>query len=173
MQELRAIALDCGLDEGLKWGKPCYTLKQNNVAIVQPFKERCALMFFKGALLHDPQGLLERPGANSQAARRAMFSSVGQIARMEACLRDLIVQAIEAENAGLKVERNKDPEPIPEELCEMFANVSGLKRAFAALTPGRQRAYLLHFSGAKQPTTRRSRIERCVPRILGGKGLND
>ncbi len=145
MKRLRAIALDCGLSEELKWGKPCYAVNQGNVAIVQPFKEQCAFMFFKGALLNDAEGLLERPGENSQAARRLMFSSVDQIARMEPRLRAFIAEAIKVENAGLKVQGKTIPEPMPDELGEMFEKVSGLKEAFEALTPGRKRAYILHF----------------------------
>lgn len=173
MERLRAIALDCGLSEELKWGKPCYTVNQGNVAIIQPFKEQCAFMFFKGALLNDPEGLLKRPGQNSRAARRLMFSSVDQVARMEPRLRAFIAEAIKVENAGLKVQGKKNPEPMPDELGEMFEKMSGLKEAFEALTRGRKRAYILHFSGAQQSKTRMSRIEKCVPRILDGRGLND
>jgi len=173
MEALRAIALDCGLSEELKWGKPCYSVAQGNVAIIQPFKERCALMFFKGALLNDPKGLLESPGPNSHSARRAMFSSVDEVARMEPRLRAFIAEAIEVENAGRKVKGEKKPEAIPDELSAAFKRVRGLKKAFEALTPGRQRAYILHFSGATQSKTRASRIEKCAPRILDGKGLND
>lgn len=170
---LRAIALDCGLDEELKWGKPCYSAHQGNVAIIQPFKERCGFMFFKGALLTDPQRLLERPGENSQAARRLMFTNVEEVARMEPQLRAFIAEAIKIEQAGLKVEGKKEPEPMPDELREMFARAPGLREAFEALTPGRKRAYLLHFASAKQSKTRTSRIEKSVPRILDGRGLND
>jgi uncharacterized protein YdeI (YjbR/CyaY-like superfamily) len=173
MEQLRSIALDCGLGEELKWGKPCYTFDQGNVAILQGFKEQCALMFFKGSLLKDPDGLLERPGENSHIARRMMFSSVDDVTAMEGPLRAFIAQAIAVEEAGLKVEAKKSPEPRPEELEEMFGEIPGLEKAFKALTPGRQRAYILHFSNAKQSRTRRSRVEKCVPRILDGKGLND
>lgn len=173
MATLRGIALDCGLSEALKWGKPCYAVGQGNVAIIQPFKDACAFMFFKGALLHDPDGLLERPGQNSQAARRLMFSSVDQITRMAPRLRAFIAEAIRIENAGLKVQGGPAHEAIPDELGGMFERVPGLQAAFAALTPGRQRAYILHFSGARQSSTRMSRIEKCVPRILDGRGLND
>lgn len=173
MQALRSVALDCGLSEELKWGKPCYSFKSGNVAIIQPFKDRCAFMFFKGALLNDPDGLLERPGPNSHAARRMMFSAVDEIDRMEPRLRALIAEAIEVETAGLQVPERKDPAPIPDELVEMYEEVSGLEEAFGALTPGRQRGYILHFTSAKQAKTRRSRIEKCVPRILEGKGLHD
>ena len=173
MQALRRIALDCGLEEELKWGKPCFTFAGGNVAILQGFKERCALMFFQGALLDDPDGLLERPGANSHIARRMTFSSVGEVVENEDRIRGFLAAAIEAEKAGLKVEVASRPEPLPAELEEMFGEVAGLEKAFAALTPGRRRAYVLHFSGAKQSKTRRSRIEKCVPRILEGKGLRD
>lgn len=173
MEARRRIALDCGLSEALKWGKPCYSFNEGNVAIIQPFKERCALMFFKGVLLKDPEGLLERPGPNSHAGRRMLFSTVEEVVRMEPRLRAFIAEAIEVEKAGLKVEGRKDTAPIPHELVEMYQKVPGLKAAFGALTPGRQRAYILHFSGAKQAETRRSRIEKCVPGILEGKGLND
>lgn len=173
MEALRSIALDCGLSEELKWGKPCYTFGKGNVAIIQPFKNQCAFMFFKGALLNDPKGLLEAPGPNSQAARRMMFSSVGEIVGMKARLRAFIAEAIRMEKAGKKVQGKKDPEPVPEELVQMFERVSGLKEVFEALTPGRQRGYILHFASARQSKTRTSRIEKCVPRILEGKGLHD
>ncbi len=173
MDKLREIALDCGLSEDLKWGKPCFSAHWGNIAIIQPFKEHCGFMFFKGALLKDPEGLLERPGENSHVARRLMFSSLEQVARLEPRLRAFIAAAMKAEKAGLKVQVKKSPEPLPDELGEMFKALPGLKRAFEALTPGRQRAYVLHFSSAKQSATRVSRIEKCVPRILEGKGLMD
>lgn len=173
MEELRRIALDCGLGEEQKWGKPCYTFDGANVAITQPFKERCAFMFFKGSLLKDPDGLLERPGPNSRAARRMMFSEAGEVVETEGRLRAFIADAIEIEKAGLKVKERKEPESLPEELEKMFEEVPGLENAFGALTPGRQRAYIFHFSGAKQSKTRRSRIEKCVPGILDGKWLRD
>lgn len=173
MEALRSVALDCGLSEELKWGKPCYSFKKGNVAVIQPFKDRCAFMFFKGALLNDPEGLLERPGPNSHVARRMMFSSIEEIVRLESRLRAFIVEAIEVENAGLKVEGSKDPASIPDELAEMYKKVPGLEEAFGTLTPGRQRAYILHFTSAKQAKTRTTRIEKYVPRILEGKGMND
>lgn len=173
MAGLRRTALACGLSEDLKWGKPCYTFEGSNVAIIQPFKERCAFMFFKGALLDDPRGLLEKPGENSHAARRMMFASVAEVTKMQSQLRRFIARAIELEKAGLKVETKSPAMAMPAELEEAFKQTKGLKNAFEALTPGRQRAYLLHVSGAKQPATRRSRIEKCVPNILAGKGLND
>jgi uncharacterized protein YdeI (YjbR/CyaY-like superfamily) len=173
MGELRRIALQSGLNEELKWGKPCYTYERSNVAIIQGFREQCALMFFKGALLKDPDGLLERPGKNSHVARRMVFSDVGQVAAMEGPLGRFLAEAIEVERSGLKVEVNQKPEPPPAELDAMFAEVPGLEKSFGALTPGRQRGYILHFSSAKQSKTRTSRIEKCVPRILAGRGLND
>lgn len=173
MERLRSIALDCDLDEELKWRLPCYTYEQSNVAIIQNFKEKCALMFFKGALLTDAERLLEKPGKNSRVGRRLVFSSVDEVDEMEDRIRDFIGQAIEIEKAGLEVELDRTPEPVPRELKEMFEETPGLKKAFEALTPGRQRGYILHFSGAKQSKTRRSRIEKCVPRILAGKGRHD
>lgn len=173
MEALRSIALDGGLKEELKWGKPCYSFNKGNVAIIQPFKERCAFMFFKGALLNDPDGLLETPGPNSHAARRMMFSSVEEVVRASSRLGAFIAEAIGAEKAGLKVQGRKGPLPIPDELVEMYNKVSGLEKAFGALSPGRQRAYILYFAGAKQAATRTSRIEKCVPRILKGRGLRD
>lgn len=173
MAALRSIALDCGLSEELKWGKPCYSFDDGNVAIIQPFRDRCAFMFFKGVLLDDPEGLLEAPGPNSHAARRMMFSTVEEIIGMRPILRGFIAEAVEVETAGLTVSGRKDPTPIPDELAEIYATVPGLEEAFAALSPGRRRAYLIHFTGAKQAKTRTSRIEKCVSRILEGKGLND
>lgn len=173
MEALRSIALDCGLSEELKWAKPCFSFRMHNVAIIQPFRDRCAFMFFKGALLNDPDGLLERPGPNSHAARRMMFSTAEEVVRMEPRLRTLIAEAVEVENAGLKVPEKTDVAPIPDELVKMYEKVSGLQEAFRALTPGRQSGYILHFTNAKQAKTRMSRIEECVPRILEGRGLSD
>ena len=173
MGRLRSIALDCGLSESLKWGKPCYGIAAGSVAIIQPFKARCGFMFFKGALLDDPDGFLEAPGPNSRAARRMMFDSVEAVDRMAPDLRAFIEQAVRVEQAGLRVEVRRAPEPVPDELVAMFDTVPGLKTAFEALTPGRQRGYLLHFSGAKQSKTRTARIEKHVPRILEGRGIHD
>lgn len=174
MEKLRKILLGCQLTEELKWGKPCYTFDNNNVAILQGFKESCALMFFKGALLTDPDNILERPGDNSQAARRIMFTSVREISAVESQLKDFIQQAIDVEKAGLKVQLKETKEfDVPEEFQHKMKQMPELKKAFAALTPGRQRAYLLHFSGAKQSSTRASRVEKCVPQILAGKGLKE
>jgi uncharacterized protein YdeI (YjbR/CyaY-like superfamily) len=171
MKELRRISLGCGLTEELKWGKPCYTFQNTNVVIIQGFKEFCALMFCKGALLKDRHGILRKFGW--QTARRIPFISVREIVEMEPILKTYIREAIEAEKAGLKVNFKKNPEPIPEELENKFDEIPGLKTAFDALTPGRQRGYILYFSGAKQSKTRESRVEKCLPQILNGKGLND
>jgi uncharacterized protein YdeI (YjbR/CyaY-like superfamily) len=171
MKELRRISLGCGLTEELKWGKPCYTFQNSNVVIIQGFKEFCALMFCKGALLKDSHGILRKFGW--QAARRIPFTRVREIVEMEPILKAYIREAIEAEKAGLKVNLEKNPEPIPEELQNKFDEIPALKTAFDALTPGRQRGYILYFSGAKQSKTRESRVEKCMPQILNGKGLDD
>ena len=173
MIELRAISLGCGLTEELKWGKPCYTFQDSNLLILQPFKDYCALMFCKGALLKDPKGLLVKPGESTQAARQIRFTTVREIAGMAPTLKAYIREAMAAEKAGLKVEFKTNPEPVPEELQSALDANRAFKAAFAALTPGRQRAYILHFSAAKQPETRASRVERCRPQILAGKGFND
>lgn len=173
MEKLREIALDCGLGEELKWGKPCYTWKQGNVVTVQAFQGKCALLFNKGSLLKDPKTLLERPGPNSHVGRRMVFTSLDEILQSEKVLRAFLAQAKALEDSGQKVQVGRKPEAPPAELEEVFAAVSGLKKAFQALTPGRQRAYLLHFSGAKQSATRTSRIQKCVPMILAGKGMRD
>src|ERR1700726_2610218 len=171
MEKLRRISLDCGLTEEVKWGKPCYTFQKSNIVIIQGFKEFCALLFCKGALLNDPNGILKKFGW--QAARRIPFTNVREIAEMEPILKAYIHEAIEAEKAGLKVNFKKNPEPIPEELQNKLDEIPALKTAFAALTPGRQRAYILYFSGAKQSKTRESRVEKWMQQILNGKGLND
>jgi uncharacterized protein YdeI (YjbR/CyaY-like superfamily) len=171
MKKLRMISLDCGLTEELKWGKPCYAFQDSNIVIIQGFKEFCALLFCKGALLKDPHRILKTFGW--QAARRIPFTHVREIVEMEPILKTYIREAIEAEKAGLKVTLKKNPEPIPEELQNKLDEIPALKAAFDALTPGRQRGYILYFSGAKQSKTRESRVERCMPQILNGKGLND
>ncbi len=172
-RKLREIILDCGLTEELKWGKPCYTFQDSNIVIVQGFKEFCALLFAKGALLKDRRSILEKPGENTQAARRVPFTSVREIVALEAVLKAYIHEAVEAEKAGVKVEFKKNPEPVPEELQNKLDENAALKTAFQALTPGRQRAYILYFSAPKQSETRTSRIEKCTRQILNGKGLND
>ena len=172
-EKLRMISLGCGLTEELKWGKPCYTFQESNVVIIQGFKEYCALMFCKGALLRDTKGVLKRIGEHTQAARQARFTSVREIVEMEPTLKAYIYEAVEAEKAGLKVILNKNPKPIPEEFQNKLDDTPALKTAFYALTPGRQRGYIFYFSAAKQSKTRVSRIEKCSRRILNGKGLDD
>ena len=171
MEKLRMIILTCGLTEELKWGKPCYTFQNSNIVIIQGFKEFCALLFTKGALLKDLNGILKKFGW--QAARRIPFTNVREIVEIEPSLKAYIREAIEAEKAGLKVTLKKNPEPIPEELQNKLDEIPALKAAFDALTPGRQRGYILYFSGAKQSKTRELRIEKCMRQILNGKGLND
>jgi uncharacterized protein YdeI (YjbR/CyaY-like superfamily) len=170
---LRTICLGCGLTEELKWGKPCYTFRESNVVLIQGFKHYCALMFCKGALLKDAKRVLNRIGEHTQGARQIRFTDAGEIAAMKPVLKAYINEAIEAEKAGLKVEYKRNPEPVPEELQYKFDHFPALKSAFGALTPGRQRAYILYFSAAKQSQTRASRIEKCMRRILSGDGLND
>jgi uncharacterized protein YdeI (YjbR/CyaY-like superfamily) len=173
MKKLRGIILACGLTEELKWGKPCYTFQNSNIVILQGFKEFCALLFAKGALLKDANGILKKPGESTQAARRIPFTNVREIVEMEPVLKAYIHEAIAAEKDGLKVDFKKNPEPIPEELKKKLDQRPGLKAAFAALTPGRQRGYILYLSAPKQSKTRESRVERCMPQILKGKGLHD
>jgi uncharacterized protein YdeI (YjbR/CyaY-like superfamily) len=172
-KKLRMTALECGLTEELKWNKPCYTFRNSNVVIIQGFKESCALLFCKGALLKDPKGILEKPGENSQEARRIRFTSVREIVGMKSILKAYIHEAIEAEKAGLEVKFKKRPEPTPKELQDKLDDIPALKTAFEALTPGRQRGYILYISAAKQSKTREARAEKYMRRILSGKGLND
>jgi uncharacterized protein YdeI (YjbR/CyaY-like superfamily) len=172
--KLRTIVLDSPLNEELKWGKPCYTFQESNIVILQGFKEFCTLLFAKGALLKDPKGLLEKPGASTQVARRIPFTSVREIIKMESVLKAYIKEAIEVEKAGLKVTLKKTPEfKMPKEFKNKLDQSPALKKAFAALTPGRQRGYLLHFSSPKQSRTREARVEKYLQQILSGKGLND
>lgn len=174
MELLRTIALDCGLTEELKWGVPCYTFEKSNIVLIHAFKDYCAFLFFKGALLKDTKGILIQQTENVQAARQVRFTSVQQIAKMKAVLKNYIYEAIEIEKAGLKVPLKKATEfSIPEEFQNKLNKSSALKTAFYALTPGRQRAYLLYFSAAKQSQTRESRVEKYTPQILKGKGLDD
>jgi uncharacterized protein YdeI (YjbR/CyaY-like superfamily) len=173
-EKLRMIILDCGLTEELKWGVPCYTFQKSNIVLIHGFKEYCAILFIKGALLHDVHGLLIQQTENVQAARQIRFTNVREIVEMEPILKAYIHEAIEAEKAGLKVNYKKATEfIIPEEFINKLEGVPGLQDAFEALTPGRQRAYILYFSAPKQSKTRESRIEKCMPQILIGKGLND
>lgn len=174
MGQLRAILLDCGLTEELKWNQPCYTFHKRNIVIIGGFKEYCALLFFKGALLNDANGILVKPGEHTQAGRQLRFTSVREIIRMEPILKAYIYEAIEVEKVGLKVIFKKHTGfKIPEELQKKFDERPILRTAFGGLTPGRQRAYNLYFSGAKQSKTREARIEKYVQRILHGKGIND
>jgi uncharacterized protein YdeI (YjbR/CyaY-like superfamily) len=173
VKALRRIVLDCGLVEELKWGLPCFTFQKANVVIIQDFKEYCALMFFKGALLQDSNRILIPPG-NSQAARQIRFTGVQEIAEMEPILRAYIQEALDLERAGLKVTLKSTPEfTIPSEFQSRLDENPALKSAFDGLTPGRQRAYLHYFSAPKQSTTRASRVDKSVPQILEGKGLDD
>jgi uncharacterized protein YdeI (YjbR/CyaY-like superfamily) len=174
LQKLRMILLDCQLTEELKWGKPCYTLDKHNIVLILPLKEYCALLFCKGALLNDAHGILIKPGENTQAARQLRLTNVREIVEMETILKAYIYEAIEVEKAGLQVNFKKISELIiPAEFQNSLDEIPALKTAFDALTPGRQRGYVLYFSAPKQSKTRESRIEKCIPRILKGKGLND
>jgi uncharacterized protein YdeI (YjbR/CyaY-like superfamily) len=174
LEKLRMIILDCQLTEELKWGKPCYTFQKSNIVIIQGFKEYCALMFCKGALLNDANGILIKPGENTQAGRWIKFTAVREIVEMETILKAYIYEAIEVEKAGLKVNFKKTTEfIIPEEFQNKLDEIPALKTAFDALTPGRQRAYILYFSAPKQSKTRESRVEKCMQQILNGKGLDD
>ncbi len=171
---LRDIALDSGLTEELKWGHPCYTLHGKNVFLMHGFKDYCALLFHKGALLKDPKKILVQQTANVQSARQIRFTSAEQIVRMTPVLKTYIREAIALEKAGKQVELKKTTEfAMPAEFAEALKEIPGLKKAFQALTPGRQRGYLLHFAGAKQAKTREARIAKHVDRILAGKGLDD
>ena len=171
---LRSIVMDSGLGEELKWGAPCYVHEQANVIIMQGFKDYFALMFFKGALMKDPQDLLRKPGENTQSGRQIRMTSMDEMLGQEEVLRAYIQNAIAVEKAGEKVIVKKTEEyAVPLELEESFVENSDLQHAFYGLTPGRQRAYLLHFAEAKQSATRKARIEKYAPRILKGKGILD
>src|SRR5213080_5368370 len=174
LAKLRMIILDCGLTEELKWGQPCYTFQKSNIVLIHGFKEYCALLFFKGALLKDAKGILVQQTENVQAARQIRFTNVREIGKMEPILKAYIKEAIEVEKTGLKVDYKKTADfAIPEEFQNKLDEISALKTAFDALTPGRQRGYILYFSAPKQSKTRESRIEKCMQQILDGKGLND
>lgn len=174
MERLRTILLGCQLAEELKWGKPCYMFQARNVVIILPLKDYCTLLFCKGALLKDAQGILVKAGENTQAARHIRFTNLGEIAGRESSLKGYIQQAIEVEKAGLEVVYKKTEEfVVPEEFQKRLDKSAALKSAFGALTPGRQRGYLLYFSGAKLSKTREARVEKCMRQILKGKGLND
>jgi uncharacterized protein YdeI (YjbR/CyaY-like superfamily) len=173
-EKLRTIILGRGLTEVLRWGKPCYTFQKSNIVLIHGFKEYCALLFMKGALLKDPKGILVQQTENVQAARQIRFTNVGEIVKMEPILKAYIREAIEVEKAGLEVKYKKTAEfRTPKEFQNKLDANPALKAAFKALTPGRQRGYLLYFSGAKQSITRESRVEKCIPQILKGRGLDD
>ena len=174
LQLLRKIVGDTGLAEDLKWGCPCYTFEKKNIVLIHDFKEYCALLFFKGALLKDPNGILIQQTENVQAARQARFTNVNEINKAKAAIKAYIFEAIEVEKAGLKVPLKKTKEfAIPEEFQKRLNKTSGLKAAFKSLTPGRQRGYILYFSSAKLAATREAIIEKYIPKILKGKGLED
>ena len=174
LQQLRMIILDCGLTEELKWGCPCYTYQKKNIVLIHVFKEYCAVLFFKGALLKDKKKILVQQTENVQAARQVRFTNVQQVVKLAPVLKAYVQEAIEVEKAGLKVElKRTDQFPMPEEFRKKLDKTPALKNAFFELTPGRQRGYLLHFAAAKQPKTRESRIEKSISQILSGKGLND
>ena len=173
-EKLRAIALECGLTEELKWGQPCYTLGKDNIVLIHGFKEYCAFLFFKGALLKDPDGILIQQTENVQGARQIRFTSAREISKMKTILKGYIKEAIQVEKAGLKVPLKKTKEfKMAEEFQHKLDTVPGLETAFYGLTPGRQRGYLLYFSSAKQAKTREDRIQKYMKQIMKGKGLED
>ena len=174
LNQMRTIALDCGLTEELKWGNPCYTFENANIVLIHAFKEYCAFLFFKGALLKDPKGILIQQTENVQAARQVRFTNAREISRLAPVLKTYLYQAIEVEKAGLKVNFKKTSAyKVAEEFQEKLNKMPALKKAFESLTPGRQRAYHLYFSAAKQNKTRQDRVEKYIPQILAGKGLDD
>ncbi|MGE6613418.1 YdeI/OmpD-associated family protein [Peribacillus sp. NPDC076916] len=173
-ETLRNIVLDCDLTEEFKWMHPCYTFEKKNIVLIHGFKEYCALLFHKGALLQDTHGILIQQTENVQGARQIRFTNVQEIVAAETILKAYIHEAIEVEKAGLEVKFKDNTEFIvPEEIQNKFDEIPALKNAFEALTPGRQRAYILHFSQPKQSKTRESRVEKCMQKILNGKGLKD
>jgi uncharacterized protein YdeI (YjbR/CyaY-like superfamily) len=173
-EQLRMICLDCGLTEELKWGCPCYTFENRNIVLIHGFKEYCALLFFKGALLQDARDILIQQTENVQAARQIRFTKVREIVKLEPILKAYIQEAIEVEKAGLKVNFKKTVDfNIPEEFQNKLDQLPALRTSFESLTPGRQRAYIFYFSQPKQSKTRASRVEKCMQQILNGKGLND
>lgn len=174
LQKLRQIALDSPLVEDVKWRAPCYTLDGRNIVLIGRFKEYCVIHFVKGSLLKDPKKILVKPGENSQVSRIVRFTNVEDVERMRPVLKAYVQEAIDVEKSGKKVTLKKIEEyPVPEELKQRFDSDAKLEKAFRSLTPGRQRMYLFHISSAKQSTTRVSRMEKCIPRILAGKGLDD
>jgi uncharacterized protein YdeI (YjbR/CyaY-like superfamily) len=173
LKKLRSIARSTELNEELKWSVPCYTWEGKNIFIISAFKDFAGLNFFKGALLKDSEGLLTSPGESSQSARYMKFTKLDDIKKLESTIKTYIQEAIELEKSGKKVEFKKNLEPIPDELIQKFQENPGLKEAFDALTPGRQRGYILHFSQPKQSKTREARIEKQIPKILDGLGFFD
>ena len=172
--KLRMIVLSCGLTEELKWGCPCYALQKRNIVLIHGFKEYCALLFMKGALLNDTHGILIQQTENVQSARQVRFTNLQEIIDLESVLKAYINEAIEVEKAGLKVEMKTTAEfKMPDEFQDKLKAIPALKIAFEALTPGRQKGYLLYFAAAKQTKTREARVEKYIPQILGGKGLDD
>jgi uncharacterized protein YdeI (YjbR/CyaY-like superfamily) len=172
--KLRMICLDCGLTEELKWGQPCYTFQKSNIVLIHGFKEYCALLFFKGALLNDAHGILIQQTENVQVPRQMRFTNLVEIVELETTIKAYIHEAIEVEKAGLKVELKKTSDfKVPEEFQYKLDHIPALKAAFEALTPGRQRGYLFYFSQAKQSKTRKERVEKYIPKILAGKGVDD
>lgn len=174
LKQLRAIALDCLLTEEFKWRVPCYAFQNANIVLLGSFKDCCTFSFFKGTLLQDPEGILVSPGENSQSVKMAKFTSLEEIIRLKPVLKAYLFEAIEVEKAGLKVELTKSTNlDFPEELEKIMETNAAFKKAFLALTPGRQRAYNLFFTAAKQSKTREARIEKYIPQILAGKGISD
>ena len=173
-KKLRKFILDCGLTEELKWGCPCYTHENSNIVLIHGFKDYCAVLFFKGALLNDPEGILIQQTKNVQSARQIRYTSVKEVTEGERFLKTYVYEAIEVERAGLKVKLKKTKDfKVPEEFQTKLNKMPALKKAFAELTPGRQRAYIFHFSQAKQSSTRTARVEKYLKHILSGKGLDD
>lgn len=173
MKALRAMLIEFPLTEELKWGKPCYALENSNIIIIQGFKEYCGLLFFKGALLKDAKGLLVKPGENTQGGRLLKFTSVQELNKLTTTIKSYIKEAIEIEKKGLKIEPINTELVLPEELLAQFKKSASFKKAFNALTPGRQRAYNMFFTAAKQAATRETRIEKYKGQIMSGKGIND
>lgn len=174
VKKLRTIVLDCHLTEELKWGCPCYTFEGNNIVLIHTFKEYCALLFMQGALLKDPKGILIQQTENVQSARQIRFTSLKEITKLAPVLKKYIFEAVEVKEAGVKVPMKKvEDYPVPEEFQAKLDKMPALKKAFYALTPGRQKGYLFHFNAAKQSKTRESRVEKYLQKILDGKGLED
>ena len=171
---MRNIALECGLEEELKWGTPCYTLNNSNIVLIHVFKDYCAYLFFKGALLKDPKKILVQQTENVQATRQIRFTTLAEITKQKSLLKSYIFDAVEVEKAGLKVVLKKVEEyKVAEEFQVKLDKMPALKKSFEKLTPGRRRAYLLFFAAPKQSKTREARVEKCIPMIMDGKGLND